>query len=184
MQSLVPQNQFKNPKAALSALELHPIYRWLRRELPRVLKVIPADQPAARFQLVQLLLQYMTIAMMDLATTGDSKARSDKHRTAAWNAVDRVEAFMADHTIALAPPRNEVLAKLLVEARSELMQPVTKKFKAPALLGLAHALHAQLNIADTLLLVEVSACLTDKCSIDARLDKRTANRYIKSAREG
>ncbi len=183
--SLVPSNQFKNASAAQTALELHPIYRWLRRELPTVLKAAPGDQIGSEFRLVMLLLllRYMSIAMASQENGRNSKARMDKRRTGAWDAIGRVEAFIVDNTITLADDKIEMLGSLLAEAKTELMRPIPKAAKVPALQGLAYALYRQLNIADAQLLLSIATCLRVKCGANIQLDKRTAERYVAKARK-
>jgi hypothetical protein len=181
MGSLFPQNQFGNQNEAVEALELHPIFRWLRSYLPRQpsLKEVTTF---AGFRLVQLLVRYMTIAIQSSDDRASANARADKRRIAAWNALGRVQNYIADGTIAVSAPKTDMLAQLVAEAKSELMRPVPKAPKVPALQGLAHALFAQLNIADVRLLMDVADCLRDNCGVSVQLDKRTAERYIQKAR--
>jgi hypothetical protein len=156
---------------ARKALVVHPIYRWLKQELPAVVKLLSTLPAAAEFRFVLLLGRHITIAF----DPPSSKARMDKKRTATWAAAKRVESAIHDGTVSLTSPKCNMLCQLLAEARSELVKPRKKSSKHGVLEGLAHALHRDFAISSAKIIMEVATVTGLHCS------ERSAQRYVKAA---
>lgn len=166
---------FRDIGEARKSLEVHPIYRWLKRELPKVLKLAPtSSSPVTHFRFIYALVHDIAIAFEEAARPRLAKVRTDKKRVAAWEAVERVEGLLHNGTIKLTDPKDGMLSLLLAEARSELMTSPGKGARYSSLQELARDLHS-FSIADASIIMTVAALTGLRCS------ERTAQRYIAKA---
>ena len=175
--ALLPPPHQRKLTNDIETLHAHPIFKWMKKRIPTFATVTPATNPLSEFRFVQLLLRYMTLTFTADQWRQSARPRTDKPRTAARKAVQKVRDLLHAGTINLEVPKIEMLASLLAEASTELATPKPTPVKEPALMGLASALFTNLSIADTKLLADVAAAMGLDC------DERTIQRYLREAKK-
>jgi hypothetical protein len=180
---LPPKSGFRDISEVQKRLHAHPIYRWLQRQDPPVLREMPHYDPVAEFRFVQLLLRFMIFAFAESnQIVVPPKKRTDKARTTAWDVFNRAEQYLVDGAVLMAhPARRASLIELLVEAKSELMRPHQRAPRTgeetyPILETLADHLYKDFGLADVPLIRAVAKAVGSGCS------PKTATRYVQRAK--
>jgi hypothetical protein len=170
-------------------MRTHTIYQWLRRELSPVLDL--ANAPLLEIGIVQLLLQYMTLAFAETQRSSTTRIRPDRHkrpthpekkRRAAERHVNIVQGYLQDGTIELGEVDHRTLERQLTLAKLSLQ---SRRDPEPVLLQLARDFQHQLGIQlDAKRLTEIKDALARGADVtDVGADhRRTAQRYVKKAR--
>jgi hypothetical protein len=161
-------------KSALQELHRHPVYRWLEAGLPILMARVTRSNPIVEFEFIQHLV--MNIAFM-IAERKQKGARLDKPRKKLRSDIEDVMQRLFKGAVKLTPDALNVLLQLLDAARYELSIPRRKSIAHhPALLSFVRTFLRDYNLADTDIILEVSALAGLSC------DERTVQRYVKHAR--
>jgi hypothetical protein len=154
----------------------NPVYLWLKTHAPRVKE--DGDGPQLPYKRMLIVAQYVTLAMRPDARRGagvfpaDEMARARKWHKKVQGQIRRLQKTLGQYPQILLPRLDEALAWAL-----PLLDVRATKAAQPWLLRLARELHRETGSADAQLLLEVADALK------LELDERTAQRYVKEARE-
>lgn len=170
------RSKYRDFEAAYDALARHPIYIWLRLNMPGVFDLARALPMPKRFRFVLLVVRSVHNTYVQTRHPSYGSVRMDKKIEPARNAIKRVEGFITDGPVSLTAAKTETLLRLLAEARLGMVAKRGRRSKRWPLEVFARALQTEFAIAEPWIVLEIARATHLACS------ERTARRIVTEAR--
>lgn len=153
-------------------LQRNPVYRWFQTHVPRALALSDGEPPELPYKRMLIVAEHIIMATQPDTRRSDEAARAREWHKKAQTQIRQLQKILGARPYLLLPRLNKALANAL-----PLLDSRSTKASQPWIERLARALYDQTGAADAQLLLEVASAL------ELDLHERTAQRYVKEARE-